>query len=61
MFGLLEKIVKTGISVVSLPVTIAIDAVQLPLIAEDEEDSVTIETFKNIRENVEDIAIGDWE
>lgn len=60
MFGLIEKVAKATVGVALLPVSVAVDAVSLPSIV-DEDDSATVATLKSVAKNVTDVATGNWD
>lgn len=60
MFDLIEKLTKTAVSVATLPVSVAIDVVSIPLIADDQRESSTAKNLSAIVGNVEDLAAGKW-
>lgn len=61
MFDLLGKLVKTTVSVATLPVSVAIDVVSFPLVADEQRESSTAKNLSAVVENVEDLATGKWE
>ena len=58
MFGLLEKVAKTAVSVASLPVTVAHDIITAPM---EDTEAITPKAVNALSENLEKIATGEWD
>ena len=61
MSSLTEKLVKTAVGIVLLPLTAVIDVLCMYSIVSGDSEFSCVRTLRAIADNITDIATGEWE